>query len=189
MAIPAGYVRVTLPFVGDSVPTGAANVLCFSNVGDLDADAIQVAINSAAGTDPWGYSSNTMSCPTMLIKFGPDSTGPLESRACAIVGGSGDAAGYAGASYLIRKATASGGRRGRGRIYIPAVPEVRISVGGFIDELTVSGLQADTDTFFEQLSISGLNLCVEHTDGTTPALVTSLTVDGRAATQRRRQRR
>lgn len=74
-------------------------------------------------------------------------------------------------------------------MYIPGVPEVRIAVGGVIDELTVSGLQADTDTFFEQLSISGLNLCVEHTDGTTPALVTSLTVDGRAATQRRRQRR
>lgn len=189
MAIPAGYVRITLPFVGAAVPTGAANVLCFENTTSLDADAIQILWNGASGTDPWSYMSSSATCPEMLIKFGPDATGALETRACATAGSSGGAMGGAAIAVLIKKATALGGRRGRGRFFLPAIPEEFVDIGGTLDSTFVSGIQADTDTFFAALAVGGLEACVEHSDGATPTPVTAHSVSNVVATQRRRQRR
>jgi hypothetical protein len=189
MAIPAGYVRITLPFSGAAVPTGAANVLAFANPLDLDADDIQILWNGAIGTDPWAFMSQECQATEMLIKFGPDSTGPQETRAIATGGGTTDDAGGAQVSALIRKSTALGGRRGRGRMYLPAIPEVQVNQGGELVEGFRSALEADTITFFGALATNSLIPCVEHTDGGTPTAITGWAVPGTVATQRRRQRR
>lgn len=175
--------------VGAAVPTGAANVLCFENAGSLDADAIQVLLNSLASDSPWEIMHSSVTIPEYLIKFGPDSTGAFEIRSSSMAGQSGGEPGGAQVSMLIRKSTALGGRKNRGRVYIPAIPEEFIDVGGVLDTTVVSTFQGVWDAWAADLAVGGLEACVEHSDGSTPTPITAFTVMGVVATQRRRQRR
>jgi hypothetical protein len=189
MAIPSGFVRVTLPWVGDAAPTGAANVLCFRNMGDLDAEAIQVLINANADESCFADVSETLSVPTMLIKFGPDETGALYELGCGIEGSDTGAVGAAAPAALIKKSTATGGRKGRGRMYLPGITEQRIDPGGVLVSSFRLTLETDAQNFFADLDTGGLVLAVEHADGSTPSDVTGISCAATLATQRRRQRR
>ena len=189
MAIPAGFVRVTVPFTGGAVPTGAVNVLCFENTGLLDADAIQILFNSLGTDHAWIGMSDQLNNSEIIIKFGPDATGGQETRATDLGGSSSGVIGAAAPAVLVKKSTAAGGRRNRGRMYIPGVTEAQILAGGVLDPTPQSAIQGFVDTMFADLEAGGLTACVEHTDGSTPTEITSFTVDGTVATQRRRQRR
>lgn len=94
-------------------------------------------------------------------------------------------------AFLCRKLTASGGRRGRGRFYMPGVAEA--DVGNIGDVL--SGMQTVLATNLPLVlsDLVGLaqvdNVVLLHQSVPfTPNVITSLTADVRIATQRRRLR-
>lgn len=100
---------------------------------------------------------------------------------------------------LIRKLTNRGGRRGRGRMYVPwAVNEASVNEVGGISTGTVSDFQDAADELLVQLgTASGEDgpcpmflLHVQSTEQVTPpgtpSLVNGLVVDSLVATQRRR---
>lgn len=92
---------------------------------------------------------------------------------------------------LIKKLTASGGRRNRGRFYFPAayLPEATVSSNGDLDNTLVANYQARFDNFLTELSGADLPMVVWHELAPlTGTVVTTLTVQSKIATQRRRMR-
>jgi hypothetical protein len=101
---------------------------------------------------------------------------------------------------LVDKSTNSGGRRSRGRFFVPAITqEDSVSDVGQISGSLVTELQAAMDVFFDALAtpLAGMAagpipMFLLHSNGISsvppPTLVTKLTVQSVISTQRRRLR-
>lgn len=92
---------------------------------------------------------------------------------------------------LIRKNTAAGGRKNRGRFYVPpsGVGESDISSAGFLSELMQASLQATYTNLFTGLGARDLVPVLFHSDPLDPPTnVTGFNVQPLVATQRRRLR-
>lgn len=92
---------------------------------------------------------------------------------------------------LVRKVTAAGGRRGRGRMYIPGIVEGDVDAAGGINNTPRAAWQTAIDAMFTNLvglpSIDALAL-LHDTAPFGPNDITSLEVQLKVATQRRRMR-
>jgi hypothetical protein len=93
---------------------------------------------------------------------------------------------------LVRKRTALGGRRGRGRMYLPPFPlaEGGIDHAGKVDPALVSAWTASSQQAFnEGVSPVLLHATSPKSPTPPPTPITSFLVDSMIATQRRRLRR
>jgi hypothetical protein len=94
---------------------------------------------------------------------------------------------------LVKKLTALGGRRNRGRMYLPAgyVSETNIDQNGFMSEATRVGYQTKIDAFLSALVTPAPSLVpvVLHSDvALEPTVISSFAFQRQVATQRRRMR-
>ena len=90
---------------------------------------------------------------------------------------------------LVRKFSGQAGRGGRGRFYWPfALNEAQVDEVGIIDGTTRSDHQELQDDFLSQLAANDIPMYILHTGAGSPALVTSLGVQPKIGTQRRRLR-
>lgn len=94
-------------------------------------------------------------------------------------------------AFLVHKVTTIGGRHNQGRLFLPPawITEASISSSGTLlgaDQITLNGrLEASRAA----METAGFNIVLLHgVSGLTPVTVTSLQVDGKIATQRRRLR-
>ena len=115
----------------------------------------------------------------------------IDSANAPIAGVLGANALPANCAVLTRKLTASGGRRGRGRMYSPGIPETSVGFAGTY----AAGVQATLQTALDLLRTNLIALAeVEdvvlfHDSAPfTPTPITSLEVQPKIATQRRRMR-
>jgi hypothetical protein len=97
-------------------------------------------------------------------------------------------------AYLVKKSTALGGRRNRGRFYLPAgfTAESQVDESGGIATTTVQAWDIRMADFLVALGAGGGydGMVILHSElPALPTLVTSLTTDARVATQRRRLHR
>lgn len=104
-------------------------------------------------------------------------------------------------SGLVHKRTARSGRRGRGRIYWPSIPEAGVDNKGLLDGTYKSNVQTDLTAWLARFNtgpLADIYMCILHQyTGTlpdpvpsslAPDVVTSLQYDDMVATQRRRLR-
>jgi len=90
---------------------------------------------------------------------------------------------------LVAKQTATPGRAGKGRMYVPfALEESDVSETGVIDGTTVTDWQNIMDDFLLALAAEDVPMVVLHEGAGTPAVVTQLIVRSKIGTQRRRLR-
>jgi len=92
---------------------------------------------------------------------------------------------------LITKNTARGGRKGRGRWYLPigiVLSESGVSPAGTISSIELGDLQDCLDSFYAALIAEDLIPLLFHSDGTAGNVITSFTAGNTIATQRRRLR-
>lgn len=90
-------------------------------------------------------------------------------------------------TFLAAKRTLSGGRRGRGRSFIPHVQEAASNNAGEVDPTFRAGAQDALDDFFTAIGTwSGGGSRLLHQNGSTPSTITSVTFETHVATQRRR---
>lgn len=204
-----GYYRATLNFDGAGVASGACVVWCGGNGDDLTPLVIGQRIDSAlTASGLMTLIPNTIRAASVLVKLGPDETGPSALAPVDIVGGSGGQGVDAGRSWLIHKATATGGRRGRGRMYWPGLSEANVNAAGAIDTAAVTAFQTEVTDFYGQLQAQNIDMYLEHGPKTEwelvngqprrkpipgvipdPDVVLGLTVESTTASQRRRVRR
>lgn len=132
------------------------------------------------------------------LRVGQDGSDPLSVYVPVGETGTGSSAKLPqNCALLVRKATARGGRSGKGRMYIPNVlPETAVDNVGVIDSATVTAFQDVADELLTQLTGDpgpSLPMVLLHNNSLTvdptPTPVTALVVDSLIATQRRRLRR
>lgn len=92
---------------------------------------------------------------------------------------------------ILRKKSAMGGRKARGRCYLPAgyLGELSVDPAGNIDPALVDATGSRWATFINDLDASGMGMVILHNDATPPTVVTEGSCESIIGTQRRRQRK
>lgn len=146
--IPVGYGQATVNFAGENLPQDGAIVVGFANVAPSTAvQAAEEVWNAFSEFVPDTCSAD-VAMTSVDVKLGPNDTGAIGSFSAApVVGATGPTSLSPGSAILIEKQTAMGGRRGRGRMYVPGVFE------GWVDDAGryVAGVQAQIQGFSEVL--------------------------------------
>jgi hypothetical protein len=194
------------------IPVDGANFVILHTIAG-DAEPMQTAVGvdaSAAGGDydallsdlvdawltAWSgeYSDQTTIGPYRL-EVGQDGGDPIiVENAATVPGDNSDEPLPPNCALLVRKATASGGRRNRGRMYIPGLAlRPSTSPAGVLDGGAFSALDSDAAAFRIAVEASPLvgpdGLLLFHSESPATATpITQLLVQQKIATQRRRLR-
>lgn len=210
MIIPNGFGQVTFIYGGSGVPTGAVNTFGFNNgAGDTPSAAATEFANEWGNLVMPSLVQNVDLVGT-LVKLGPNNTGPSALVGISHNGEDLSAQAPPNVAYLVNKITGLGGRRGRGRVFLPGVDETVVTQGGFVDAAKVTQIQNGLDQFVLNMAAHNLGLVVLHSPAKIwtlvngrprqiddpnapapplPSAITSLQVSAQVATQRRRVRR
>lgn len=195
MIIPTGYAQLNMIFTGPSVPTGAECTVGFDRTAGPStpsAAASEIATIIEGCTQLFSATKTDIKMSTLLVKFGPNATGPSAVLAVDFDGTYASTDGAPATAYLIRKNTAMGGRQGRGRLYWPGPPLVDIGPGGVIESNLVGDMNTGFTEFFTEMAAADMPLVLLRAEGspiTTPEPLTGFSCQTTLATQRRRQRR
>lgn len=194
MIIPVGFSQVNLLFGGTAVPLGAQMTFGVENTTDADPATIAALVDAAYNTAEV-YKSQSTSCGLtgILVKNGPNATGASAQIAVSRTGSYAQPALPPNVSVLVRKFTAVGGRKGRGRMFFPAFVEGQVTEGGVIAPAEMTPLQTRFAAFRTGMRTAGIPPFLLHS-GTggfadLPNEITGFTVENKVATQRRRLRR
>jgi hypothetical protein len=208
MTIPEGFAQVTHTFSGVALPHGAAVVYGVENVAEDTAGEIAVGTKAQFGINIMPRVFGQVSLVNTNVKLGPDDTGPsADEGGEPIAGGTAGAGAVPSAAYLITKATALGGRRGKGRMFVPGVEESVVDAQGVVAAGFAVTFSGNLANWLEDLASNGWPLVLLHDPATEwvlvdgqprrvpvagpvpdPTTVTSLSLSGTVATQRRRLR-
>lgn len=193
MPIPTGYAQANLIFTGGPIPSGAQVTLGLdvSAFAGTPSEAAQEIQDAAVASNLVEQLATGVVLSDVLVKFGPDATGPSGNASGSETGLEG-AATPPNTAILVQKHTAFGGRAGRGRMYLPSPNESKVDPTGLLDSTYVSNIQTSVDAFGAALSTAFLTPVVLHGENsplTTPSEITGFSVSNRVATQRRRLRR
>jgi hypothetical protein len=190
--IPSGFAQINWKFTGTSCPNGAEVTL------GVDISSFSGSPADAAGDAITAYNDNvdpimpaTVTLASVLVKFGPNATGPSAEVSSGNAGSGGGASTSPNVCWLVHKTTALGGRAGRGRMYWPGVQESEVDPSGTLSGAFVTGAQTAMDNFLGDLGTALLIPVVLHGAASplsSPTTILELNVDGVAATQRRRLR-
>lgn len=145
-----------------------------------------------------GYSGPTtfVGCDVYVGQDGPD---PLvvTSSVAAVAGPNSNALAPQNCAVLVRKRTDAAGRRGRGRMYIPEVPESSVNDVGTLDSGFVAAVNSRFDAWRDFL-VGGVGarlyppVVLHRSEGIgeepPPTPITAFVCETRIATQRRRLR-
>jgi len=190
MIIPNGYGQVTHFFSSPGYPVGAAITygIARADSGLSSADIAALAHDNLG--DNWtAFWSSQTSLVQTLCKFGPNASGESALATGTRTGtGSVDSA-PPNTALLIRKNTAVGGRSGRGRLFMVGLADSSVVAGGFIGSGAQTAAQTAADTWFARMTAEDWPMALLHAATSDPTVVTGLTVQGTAATIRRRLRR
>lgn len=185
MRIPLGYAHVVYKFITSGVGRKAAITHGVQLTGTDFGEARAADLYDLFVLEVMPSLTSNVSLQSVLVKYGPSSSGPAFEHGGSAVGGFASAGMAPNSAYLVRKRTALGGRANRGRLYLPGVAEAAVDESGNIDP---SGLQTNINDWFAGLSALGMPMYLLHTGSSDPTDVSNLVVDSKIATQRRRLR-
>lgn len=193
MLIPTGTAQINWSFTGEALPHGAQVTLGVA----VDAYTGTPADAAADARDAWDANlkdrvTAQITLSEVLVKFGPNATGPSAVLPTDIDGTATGEADSPNVAYLIHKVTEFGGRTGRGRMYLPGVPSPNVFNNGLLSDAWRASTLAAFSGFYTDLTTAGLFPLLLHgpdSPVTTPLPITDFVVDARVATQRRRLRR
>lgn len=193
MIIPDGFAQINAIHTGAGVPTGAEWTLgvgldTFTGTPNDLAKAFEVWLLASA---LYVQVSASVTMTAVLVKFGPNATGP-SSLEPANQPGTDSSESTPAPSFLIHKNTDDGGRAGRGRFYLPGVPEIDVEIGGALSSGKATAVNTALGILKSEMEADGVIPMVLHGAGSplsTPSPITSFSCDARIATQRRRLRR
>lgn len=194
MVIPAGFAQVNFIHTGTSVPSGAEWTLGIA-LPSTAIDPADVAEDIAAiwiASGLRGLMTAGVLLNRILVKFGPDATGPSAEEVVVLSGNITSPGIQPGTALLVKKMTLIGGRAGRGRLYFPGLPEADVEANGSIGGPYLAAAQTAFEAFRVAMNTALLTPVVLHSAASplsTPTPITQFSVQGVAATQRRRLRR
>lgn len=193
--LPPGFAQVLhhLSLTGDPDPMLVTYGISISAPGSLAmAQALDTEFNQHIMQS---YMSNKYTFFQTTLRVGQDAADPIiyEYVGTPSVGVSSSAVLPSNCAVLVRKVTAVGGRRNRGRFFLPGwLPETSADENGVINSTDLANRQTYATSWFNEINtVSGVtDVVVLHSAApATPTVVTSFSVQNKIATQRRRMRR
>lgn len=180
----------TFVFEGVSVPFGAVCTIGFESslipVQQQHADDLA----THAGVMHAALSAAGCFLARVEVKAGPNETGGTWEAVSGTQGASGNNPAPPNVCHLIRKQSALGGRRGRGRMFWPCIEEATVNHAGDVVAGDVAIRQGIVDNFYDAMLADGMQPVILHdTAAVSPTDITALVYDSRVATQRDRLRR
>lgn len=191
MIIPVNFAQVNIVFAGDGVPSGAEVTFGVNLDGGATSLAdVADAVQTSYQTRLMSLVNSRVHVSEYMVKAGPSSTGATYILTAHDVGTTDLGALPSSLALLVRKQTAGGGRKSRGRFFWPVLGETLIGDGGIISPTALANLQTGFNGFLADLVTADAAMCLLHADAlTAPTPVTALSVQTICATQRRRMRR
>jgi hypothetical protein len=190
MTIPEHYSQVNLKFTATNVTGTAEMTFGVHNSFDMDPATVEGLVYPNWNTNLKGLWTNDVTLASILVKNGPDASGPFIDVAHGTVPSGTGLVVPGQVAALVRKVTLLGGRKGRGRMYHPGVFTGMLNADqSSIAGATITAMNAAYATFLSQLASDDIPMVILHGDATTPTVVTALQVQTQVATQRRRVRR
>jgi hypothetical protein len=186
--IPVGYGQVTHLFSGAALPRGAAVTMGFAVPDGPSIDTVAGMLHDAFGDHILPKLTQDVQLDSSIVKYGPNEDGPRTEHSDVVVGSGGTQTSPPQVCYLVRKQTLLGGRKNRGRWYLPGVPEAAVLWNGAIGATEQAGLQTAVNGYLGELSTAGVDLVILHNQAGLPTTISQLVADGRSATQRDRLR-
>lgn len=194
MIIPVGFGQITFRFTGSALPHGAAVVLGFDHDGSKTAFEYAEDGYAVMASTILGQLTDDIQLTSTLVKLGPEDDGPSAEYADVTAGGYNTATAPPNVALLVRKNTALGGRRHRGRMYLPGVAEGDVNDDGSLESIYHSNVNGQVSAFGAALVLQGMDPVLLHDQPSTgvapaPTPIDSFQLQTRVATQRRRLRR
>lgn len=192
--IPPGFAQVSLPFQHASLNRRAFCVFGLELAGLVDPFDIANAVVSLWDDTMGVHNDTDVTFGPAEVTVGQDGGEPITGVGnLALLGNSAYPDSLnGGQAVLLRKGTARGGRRGRGRMFVPwAIADAEVNEIGILDTTAVSGRQTSANAFLAGLADDDLGgMVLLHDVGIStpgdPTPVTSLIVDRLVGSQRRR---
>lgn len=188
MIIPVGYGHVTHFFTGSGLPNGAAVTYGVQLTGSDFIETRAASLHSAWEDSFLTLQMSSVTLAATRLKYGPAVSGQSYDHVEALPGTQSGQQAPPNTAMLVKKITGLGGRKNRGRFYIPGISDDAVSSNGTILPGSLVLWQAEATTFLADLDTRGLPMYLLHNSSSDPTEVSSLGVDGIAATQRRRLR-
>ena len=190
MTIPTGFGQATVVVTGGGIENEANWTFGFDNNTASEPAAIAESLaDLLVGADYLDNLSSSCTFAAVRVKLGPDASGPSGEHSVGSVGTIGGNAAPPNVAVLGSKSTPLGGRHGRGRFYWPGVAEASLLSNGTVEGALVTGYQVMIDDVLSAMNFVSLPMMLLHADETSPTAITSVAVQTRFATQRRRLRR
>lgn len=193
MPTPSGYAEISCE-LKHSLLTRSAYVVFGVDPTATDPIAVCTAvINSfTSSSSAQGMLDNNVTLANVRASLGTDGGEDVVGVVYGgVVGSIAQTSAPPNTSLLVRKITARGGRRGRGRMYWPwACATSEVDEAGTVLAAKVTSAQTRMTTFLSNLNANQVPMVILHSPGLSvpgaPNVVTNLVVDPRIATQRRR---
>lgn len=194
MELPQGFSNTRFVFSLAGAPSECGFSIATENNGVDDAEAVALKMSGSY------QESFILSAASILVGWtylGTRTThnslaGEILGDAPASIVGTGVGAGLiVNSAFLVKKVTNQGGRKHRGRLFIPPfnMAETGISPTGVWTPSVVTDAATGWSDFYDKLIVDDLVPVLLHTDpADAPTVITGFTPMALAATQRRRMR-
>lgn len=201
LIIPPGFAQVVFGFVQDGDPEPMLSTIGVELAADDGTgEASPNRMFDSFADNVLGNLSVNTGLYFVTVYVGQDGGPPVvyESDLASQQGGAGGSPLPPNCAFLVRKRTSVSGRRGRGRMYLPGVPEALVNPAGYLSTEAAEDLQAGVDNWYAELTgvppgTSAYPPVVLHrSEGAgaepVPTPITLFQVETQIATQRRRLR-
>lgn len=189
MIIPAGFAQVNMKFTGADAPRGAQVTYGVDASTVTDPADIAGVVIAEYTAHLRAFQSTGISLGSVLVKVGPNATGPEAEVPAGIPGTAAADAVSPNVAGLATKLTAGGGRKSKGRIFWPGLVETWVNGDGSIDPTAHASLVGAFNDWFDASATDNIPMYLLHTDATAPTILTALLFTTKVATQRRRLRK
>ena len=185
MIIPAGYAQASVHYDFEAHGTDDGRVVFGILAAAYNVGLAEIVFSS------WRDSFDTVTATDVAFTFAEIRTSDdlvYVSTSPAAGGTVGGGSTPPNCAYLLKKVTSLGGRKHRGRSYIPGVPREWVDGAGAISVIHQSNVQEAGVAFRDFLGDVDCSMQLLHTDATTPDEVIAWNCQQLLATQRRRLR-
>lgn len=200
--IPPGFAGCSLELHNAALARSAFITFGVSITGGIAVDTVAQAVMDAIVLDatpsPVASLDSSVTLSSVTARVGQDGGDPLVFVATGVATGARVGATISpNVAVLVRKRSARGGRRGRGRMFWPwMIQAIEADEAGKITAATVTNLQLAFASMLPSMTARNVPMAILHSPSEVgighptpigaPDLVTSLQVDPLVATQRRR---
>jgi len=192
--IPEDFAQVDFMTLTEGDPEEMIWSLGFNVGSAADQDGLATAASDAWNDNIAGLTSTVVDLVNVHVKYGPPDTGRVIEDSTSHAGTDGGSLLPPNSAVLVTKLTALGGRKGRGRSYLPGISEISGSLDstGAFSGTAAANIQASYQSLIDDLQghVNGPYTAVLlHSDeAMTPTVLTGVRCEPKIATQRRRLR-